>query len=122
MQDVLEIEPEGAPEPDVAVVSYRDDYYKARHPNGADALLVVEVGDGERNPREKMGDYMRDGRIPVAWRIDTPRRYVDVWSPRSAGEPVAVVRGSETVAFENVVFVVGEIFAGLSGPRSPVDS
>jgi len=72
-QDVLEIEPDGSPEPDVAVIAARDDYYSTRHPNGSDAELVIEVGDTERNPQAKMRDYMRDGRIPVGLANRYPR-------------------------------------------------
>ncbi len=52
---VLEIEPDGAPEPDVAVIAARDDYYSTRHPNGSDAALVIEVGDTERNRSDLYG-------------------------------------------------------------------
>lgn len=69
-QSVVEIEPNGSPEPDVAVLTARADYYRANHPNGADAALVIEVGDTERNSRAKMRDHMRDGRISLAWRAD----------------------------------------------------
>ena len=34
-----------APQPDVAVLRFRDDWYRRELPNAADALLVVEVAD-----------------------------------------------------------------------------
>jgi Uma2 family endonuclease len=108
-RDVLEIESEGAPEPDVAVIAARDDYYSTRHPNGSDTALVIEVGDTERNAQEKMRDYMRDGRIPLAWRIDIPGRCVEVWNPTDLEAPGAVVRGDERFEFDGVVFTVNEI-------------
>jgi Uma2 family endonuclease len=108
-QDVLEIEPEGSPEPDIAVIAARDDYYSTRHPNGSDAALVIEVGDSERNPQAKMRDYMRDGRIPVAWRIDIPGRSVEVWDPTDTEGPRATLRGDERFEFDGVVFTVNEI-------------
>jgi hypothetical protein len=100
VQDVLEIEPDGSPEPDVAIVRFRADYYGTSHPNGGDALLVMEVGDTERNPREKIRDYMRDGRIPYAWRIDIPNRYVELWEPSNVEQPIEVLHGSDEFGFE----------------------
>jgi Uma2 family endonuclease len=81
VQDTLEIEPDGSPEPDVAVVRFRADHYAPSHLTGDDAALVIEVGDTERNPREKMRAHMRDGRIPRAWRADIPSRCVELWEP-----------------------------------------
>jgi Uma2 family endonuclease len=111
VQDTLEIEPDGAPEPDIAIVAFRADFYGERHPSGADAALIIEVGDTERKPREKMGDYMRDGRIPVAWRIDLPNRCVELWEPRSVGEPVAIRTGAESFGFAGVTCSVDEVFS-----------
>jgi len=108
-RDVLEIEPDGSPEPDVAVIATREDYYSTRHPNGSDAALVIEVGDTERNAQEKMRDYMRDGRIPVAWRIDIPGRCVELWTPTDTEGPRAILRGEDRFEFDGVVFTVNEI-------------
>jgi Uma2 family endonuclease len=108
-QDVLEIRPEGEPQPDVAVVTPSEDFYSSRHPNGDDAQLVIEVGDTERNPREKMRLYMRDGRIPLAWRIDVPERCVEEWTPGNPHEPTRIWRGEQTFEFEGVIFAVSEI-------------
>jgi len=114
VQDVLEITPDSAPEPDLAILRSRHDSYATRHPNGDDALLVIEVSDTERNPREKMRAYMRDGRIPRAWRIDIPSRTIEVWEPKSPSEPTAVIRNTDRLAFENVEFAAAELFAILT--------
>jgi Uma2 family endonuclease len=97
------------PHPDVAVVTMRADFYSTRQPTGADAHLVIEVGDTERNPREKMRLYMRDGRIPLAWRIDVPERCVEEWTPGNPHEPTRIWRGEQTFEFEGVIFAVSEI-------------
>jgi Uma2 family endonuclease len=110
IQDTLEIEPDGAPQPDLAVVTFRNDFYGVSHRSGADAALVIEVGDSERKPREKMGEYMRDGRIPIAWRIDIPNRCVELWDRSNTTEPVAILRGPDVFAFGNLTFTVEEIF------------
>lgn len=110
IQDTLEIEPESSPQPDIAIVTFRNDYYGASHPTGGDAALVVEVGDSERNPRNKMRDYMRDGRIAVAWRVDIPNRCVELWTPSNVTEPVSILSGSDIFRFGEIRFTVDEVF------------
>lgn len=109
-EKTLEIEPDGAPEPDIAVVNFRDDYYGAAHPCGADAKLVIEVGDTERKPREKMRAYMHDGRVPTAWRIDLPGRSVEIWRPANTEDPASILVGPDTFRFGEVTFTVDEVF------------
>jgi hypothetical protein len=87
-------------------VRARDDYYARAHPHGGDADLVIEVGDTERNPREKMRAYMRDGRIPHAWRIDIPNRCVELWEPSDVGQPIALLRTADAFGFQGVTFTV----------------
>jgi Uma2 family endonuclease len=111
VQDTLEIEPDSSPQPDVAIVRARDDYYARAHPNGGAADLVIEVGDTERNPREKMRAYMRDGRIPHAWRIDIPNRCVELWEPSNVEQPIAILRTVDAFGFEGVTFTVDGTFA-----------
>jgi len=113
-QSVVEIEPNGSPEPDVAVLSYRADYYATSHPNGRDAHLIIEVGDTERNPREKMSKYMQDGRIPNAWRIDIANRCVELWEPSSVEQPIAILNGLDSFDFAGVTFTVDSTFALLA--------
>jgi Uma2 family endonuclease len=113
VQDTLEIEPDGAPQPDIAAVTFRRDFYGASHPTGAHAALVIEVGDTERKPRGKMTDYMRDGRIPVAWRIDIPNRCVELWDRANTTEPVTILHGAEGFEFANLTFTVDEIFRAI---------
>jgi Uma2 family endonuclease len=110
MQETLEIEPDSSPQPDIAIVAFRDDYYGASHPNGGDAALVIEVGDTERKPREKMSDYMRDGRIPTAWRIDIPNRRIELWEPSDVEHPIQLLHGSDAFGFVGVSFTVDEVF------------
>jgi Uma2 family endonuclease len=112
--DVLEIEPDGSPEPDVAILRFRADYYGTSHPNGGDAALVIEVGDPERNPHEKMRDYMRDGRIPHAWRIDIPGRYIELWQPSKVEQPIAILRGTQEFGFGGVTFTPDSTFTILA--------
>ena len=110
-QSVVEIEPDGSPEPDIAVLSFRPDHYATSHPDGHDAHLIVEVGDTERNPREKMRKYMRDGRIPNGWRIDILNRCVELWQLSDIEKSIAILHGADTFDFAGVTFSVDSTFA-----------
>jgi Uma2 family endonuclease len=46
------------PQPDVALLKYREDFYAARHPRPKDILLVIEVADSTI-------DYDREVKIPL---------------------------------------------------------
>ena len=46
------------PEPDVAVLRPRADFYRHEHPNGADILLLIEVSDSTLR-------YDRDVKVPL---------------------------------------------------------
>jgi len=59
------------PEPDLALLRWRDDFYAAAHPAANDVLLIVEVADSSlQYDRDiKLPLYARHG-IPEVWLID----------------------------------------------------
>jgi len=59
------------PEPDVAVLKPRADFYRHEHPAGPDTLLVIEVSDSTlRYDRDvKVPLYARQG-VPEVWIVD----------------------------------------------------
>jgi len=69
------------PEPDVALVVPRADFYANAHPAALDVLIAVEVGDataaGDR--RSKLPLYARFG-IREVWLIDVQAQHVEVHS------------------------------------------
>jgi Uma2 family endonuclease len=79
-QGPLRAGPIGVPEPDLAVVRGRARDYLDRHPEGTDAILVVEIAKtSQERDREKAADYARGG-VPVYWLLDLVARTVDVYS------------------------------------------
>lgn len=75
------------PEPDIALLRPRADFYKSRHPEAADVLLLVEVSDASlRYDRQiKAPLYARHG-IGELWIIDVERDRVFLYSePTAAG-------------------------------------
>jgi Uma2 family endonuclease len=71
VQNPLKLGEHSEPQPDIALLKPRADFYKSRRPRAADALLVVEVADTSlRFDRDdKIPLYARHG-IPEAWLVD----------------------------------------------------
>lgn len=58
------------PEPDVALVVARDDFYGGAHPAPADILLIVEVADTTlAYDRRKLASYAQAS-VPEVWLVD----------------------------------------------------
>ncbi|MAT65375.1 MAG: hypothetical protein CMN57_06995 [Gammaproteobacteria bacterium] len=70
-QDPIILDPHSEPQPDLALLRPRADYYAAAHPRPADVLLVIEVADSSlAYDRDiKLPLYARAG-IPEAWLVD----------------------------------------------------
>jgi len=74
------------PEPDVALLRPRADFYKTRHPHAGDVLLMIEVADSSlRYDREvKLPLYARHG-ITEVWIVDLALSRLDVHRQPEAG-------------------------------------
>jgi Uma2 family endonuclease len=68
-----------APQPDLALLRYRDDYYAQAHPEPADILLLIEVADTSlaHDRDTKLPLYARF-QIPEVWIVDIPGRHLDI--------------------------------------------
>jgi Uma2 family endonuclease len=79
VQDPLHLDSRSEPEPDLMLLKPRDDFYAAAHPQAADVLLLIEVGDTTaRFDREvKMPLYARHG-VAEVWLIDLETRQIEV--------------------------------------------
>lgn len=68
-----------APEPDLALLRYRDDYYAQAHPRPQDILLIIEVADSSlgHDRNNKLPLYARF-QVPEVWIVDIPGRHLDI--------------------------------------------
>lgn len=103
------------PQPDLALLRARADYYASAHPEPGDILLVVEVAETSTDyDREvKVALYSRAG-IPETWLVDLESELVEVYrNPCSKGysEIQRAVRGRGLApqAFPDVEFAVDDI-------------
>src|ERR671938_544657 len=71
VQNPIRLDAYSEPEPDVALLRPRADYYESGHPTPADALLIVEVADTSADYDRiiKLPLYAKAG-IPEAWLVD----------------------------------------------------
>jgi Uma2 family endonuclease len=75
------------PEPDVALLKYREDFYAARHPCPKDILLIIEVADStiESDREVKIPLYAR-AKIPQAVIINLSADIVEVYTKHFRGK------------------------------------
>ena len=103
------------PQPDLAVLKPRADFYAEKHPGTSDVLLVIEVADrsGAYDRTTKLALYARAG-IPETWLIDVPRAQMEVYrrpTLRGYRERQQVARGQHVsaAAFPRTSFRVHDI-------------
>lgn len=75
------------PQPDVALLVPRTDYYRAGHPSGENTYLVIEVSDSTlRYDRDvKVPLYARHG-VPEVWIVDLQNNRLLLWRSPADGK------------------------------------
>ena len=79
VQDPIVLGPYSEPEPDVALLRPREDFYTTTHPVPDDVLLIIEVADTtvHYDCEVKVPLYASTG-IPEVWLIDLARKAIEV--------------------------------------------
>jgi Uma2 family endonuclease len=90
-----------APQPDLALLRYRDDFYSKAHPVSEDVLLAVEVADTTLayDRRAKAPLYARFG-IPELWIIDVQGRHLDLYRHPEGDRYTTQTRARDLSALE----------------------
>ena len=93
VQDPVLLSQLSEPQPDLAVVKARADFYASGHPEPADVLLIVEVADSSRvfDRNVKAPLYARAG-IAELWVVDVIDEVVDVYRKPGRGRYRDVTR------------------------------
>lgn len=86
VQDPIKVDDFSEPQPDIALLKLRDDFYRSGHPPPDDVLLLVEVADSsaDYDRRKKIPLYARSG-IPEVWLIDLPRDVIEIYARPANG-------------------------------------
>jgi Uma2 family endonuclease len=105
VQDPIELDDHSEPEPDVALLRLRNDFYALRHPTTADIFLVVEVADTSEgyDREEKIPLYARSG-IPEVWLVSLPKQRVEVYT-----EPVGDIYRQVRYALGGDVLILHQL-------------
>ena len=114
-QNPVRLSERSEPEPDLALLRPRPDFYASAHPTPADVLLIVEVGDTsvEYDRQVKAPLYAHSG-IPELWIVDLNRHHLGVYrDPSEAGYGTTrVLRRGESIsplAFPDLTIAVDDI-------------
>lgn len=86
-QNPIRLPDDTEPEPDVALLKPRDDFYAEAHPGPKDVLLLIEVSDTTLpyDRGAKLALYAQVG-IPEYWIVDLTADKVEVYSRPVGGE------------------------------------
>ena len=101
VQDPVVLSEYTEPQPDLALLRPRPDYYASGHPTPEDIFLLVEVAEtsADLDRRVKVPRYARSG-IPEVWLVDLEQETVTIYhDPTSEGYRAArVVRRGDQLA------------------------
>lgn len=100
VQNPIHIDEFSAPQPDVALLRWREDFYAGSHPAAPDVLIVIEVADTsvEYDRKKKLPLYARAG-IPEVWLANLPEDRFEIHAQPRDGEyhSVTIVRRDESI-------------------------
>jgi Uma2 family endonuclease len=102
VQDPIQLDDYSEPQPDLALLRPRADFYAQSHPTPEDVLVAIEVADTtvESDRSVKIPSYARAG-IPEAWLIDLYNDRIEIHSNPASGiyqEVRIVLRGHRVVS------------------------
>ncbi|MEP7336693.1 MAG: Uma2 family endonuclease [Acidobacteriota bacterium] len=100
VQDPITLSDYSEPQPDLALLKPRDDFYASAHPTPADALVIIEVADStvENDRRNKIPAYAFSG-IREVWLIDLVNDRIEVHSNPFKGvyQEVCIIQRGQNV-------------------------
>jgi Uma2 family endonuclease len=117
VQNPVQINDISEPEPDVTLLTIRDDYYASNLPTAEDVYLVIEVSDSTLafDRTIKLPMYAEAG-IPEVWLVNLIDNVIEVYREPEAGKytkRMRVARNEEVtaVSFPNITFSVSDLIS-----------
>ena len=115
-QNSVQLNNHAQPQPDIAVLKWRDDFYEEHLPTPDDILLIIEVADSTvaYDRDEKMPLYAANG-IPEMWLFNVNKKIIEGYTQPSASGYKRMQRYEQgdalsILAFPDVIFNWSELF------------
>ena len=100
VQDPISLSKYSEPEPDLAVLAFREDYYAKAHPHPEDIHLLIEVADTslEKDQKVKLPLYAAAS-IPEVWIVNLPEQQLEQYTePAAEGyRSIRIYRAGDTL-------------------------
>ena len=119
VQNPIELSDRHRPEPDIALLRRRGDFYRSEMAGPDDVFLIIEVADSslEYDLQVKLALYARFG-VPETWIANIRARTIEVYSNPVDGEYTErrTFRHGQTVtpaAFPDIALPVSDVIGGL---------
>jgi Uma2 family endonuclease len=112
IQDPIHIDEYNEPEPDIALLKPRDDFYAKQHPEPKDVLLVIEISDSTLNyDREVKKEIYAEAGIDEFWLINLKLNTVETYSNPSNGTyyQMRIFERGEIIQAKNIAGVSLEV-------------
>ncbi|MCB0630993.1 MAG: Uma2 family endonuclease [Saprospiraceae bacterium] len=100
IQDPIQLDKYSEPEPDLCVLTFREDMYIKSHPQSHETLLVVEVADSSlAKDREVKAPLYAAAGIPEMWIINLSEQQIEVYTqPAQEGySQIHIYRKNEVI-------------------------
>ncbi len=116
VQNSIRLDDNSEPQPDLAILKPRDDFYEEGLPTPSDILLIIEVADSTiAYDREVKAPLYAAAGIPEMWLFDVNKKAIEGYSQPSANGYKHIYRYDEgdtlsMLAFPNVTFIWAELF------------
>jgi Uma2 family endonuclease len=114
-QNPIELSDRSEPQPDIALLHPRDDFYESRHPQPSDIFLLIEVADTTiETDREVKIPLYAEANIPELWIVNLNEQCVEVYRHPTGCEygTVQTFRRGESLsilAFPELAIVVDDL-------------
>jgi Uma2 family endonuclease len=124
-QGAMRLSAYSEPEPDIAVLRYRDDFYEGALPQPGDVFLVIEVANSSlRHDRDRKLPLYAAGGVSEVWIVDLRGRRVLAYrepTPDGYRQNIAYTEGASIspLAFPDLVIGWEDIFGRGSYGNGP---
>lgn len=116
LQDPIQLDPLSEPEPDIAIVQPRDDFYEAAHPTPGEVYWLIEIADTTiKRDLGLKADLYADAGINDYWVLNIATQQLHVFrEPQADGyQRQTILQNQQTVSplqFPDYVLSVAQCF------------